>query len=226
MMDKNKFTSLIFLAGGKGMRLGGKVPKQFRTIMGKPLALYSLEIFASLPEIDEIIVVCEKSFSSLFASIQKPLNFVLPGHRRQDSVYRGLMASSNQSDLVCVHDSARPFVEKKFILHLLHKAGRLGAAALAIPAANTIKQADPSRCVQRTLPRQELWELQTPQAIRRSLFIKAYAYAHQHQIEATDDLSLIEAMGEKTYLIEGSPRNFKITTPFDWILAEKLCASN
>ena len=226
MMDKKNFTSLIFLAGGKGLRIGGEIPKQFRPLLKKPLALYSLELFAALSEIDEIIVVCELQFRSLFASIQKPLYFVLPGNRRQDSVYRGLMASSDQSDLICVHDSARPFVEKDSIIHLLQEARRRGAAALAIPASNTIKQADPNQCVRRTLPREELWELQTPQAIERSLFIKAYIYAHAHEIEATDDLSLIEAMGEKTYLVKGSPRNFKITTPFDWVIAEKLCASN
>lgn len=225
-MVKENFTSLIFLAGGKGTRMGGEIPKQFRFLLGKPLALYSLEIFASLSEIDEIIIVCESQFCPLLASIQKPLHFASPGMRRQDSVYRGLMATSSRSDLICVHDSARPFVEKESIIHLLEQARICGAAALAVPATNTIKQADRNQCVLRTLPREELWELQTPQAIRRSLFLKAYTHALQHKIEATDDLSLIEALGEKTYLIKGSFRNFKITTPFDWVIAEKLCASN
>jgi 2-C-methyl-D-erythritol 4-phosphate cytidylyltransferase len=226
LMNKENFTSLIFLAGGQGTRMGGNTPKQFRPLIRKPLALYSFEIFANLSEIDEIIVVCEPRFHSLFPSIPKPLHFVLPGNRRQDSVYNGLMAAADRADLICVHDSARPFVEKESILHLIQEARRNGAAALAVPAANTIKQADQCQCVQRTLPREELWELQTPQAIWRSLFLKAYAHAHQQKIEATDDLSLVEALGEKTYLIKGSPRNFKVTTPFDWVIAEKLCASN
>lgn len=225
-MSTQNFTSLIFLAGGQGMRLGGGTPKQFRNLFGKPLAHYSFETFAHLSEIDEIIVVCEPQFCSLFPSIQKPLRFVLPGKRRQDSVCHGLMATTDQSNLICIHDAARPFVEKKSIIHLIKKARCYGAAALAIPATNTIKQADQNQCVQRTLPRQELWELQTPQAIQRSLFLKAYAHAHQNKIEATDDLSLVEALGEKTYLVEGSFRNFKITTPFDWIIAESICASN
>jgi 2-C-methyl-D-erythritol 4-phosphate cytidylyltransferase len=225
-MAKDNFTSLIFLAGGSGTRMGGEIPKQFRPLFGKPLALYSLETFAGILEIDEIIVVCEPRFRSTFASIQKPIIFVSPGSRRQDSVYHGLMASSNRSDLICVHDSARPFVEKESIIHLIETARISGAAALAIPATNTIKQADKSRCVQKTLPREELWELQTPQAVKRPLFLKAYAYAHQQKIEATDDLSLVEALGEKTYVVKSSPGNFKITTPFDWTIAEKLCASN
>lgn len=225
-MHSKYFTSLIFLAGGKGTRMGGATPKQFRSLLGKPLALYSFEIFAELCEINEIIVVCQPQYRWHFPSIQKPVHFVNPGNRRQDSVYHGLMAASDRSDIICVHDSARPFVEKDSIIHLLQEARRLGAAALATPAANTIKQADRNGCVQRTLPREELWELQTPQAIRRSLLLKAYANAHQHGIAATDDLSLVEALGEKTYLVEGSHRNFKITTPLDWALAETICASN
>jgi 2-C-methyl-D-erythritol 4-phosphate cytidylyltransferase len=225
-MKKKNFTSLIFLAGGTGKRMGGETPKQFRPLFGKPLALYSLETFTHLSIIDEIIVVCEPQYRSLFASIPKPILFTLPGSRRQDSVYHGLMAASAEADLICVHDSARPFVEKESIIRLIQEASHRGAAALALPAANTIKQADQNQCVQRTLPREELWELQTPQAICRSLFLKAYAYALKHDIQATDDLSLIEALGEKTYLIKGSLQNFKITTPFDWVIAEKLCASN
>jgi 2-C-methyl-D-erythritol 4-phosphate cytidylyltransferase len=253
-MNQKIFTSLIFLAGGKGIRMGTAtpkeipenslsrrsdrilrelgngvshgLPKQFRPLMGKPLARYSFEIFAALSEIDEIIIVCEPQYRFHFALIQKPVHFVLPGNRRQDSVYQGLMATAERADFICVHDSARPFVEKESIIRLLQEARHHGAAALAIPATNTIKQADRNRCVQRTLPREELWELQTPQAIRRSLFLKAYAYAHKHKIEATDDLSLIEALGENTYLVEGSFQNFKITTAFDWAIAEKLCASN
>jgi len=220
------FTSLILLAGGQGARMGGGIPKQFRLLARKPLARYSFEIFEDLPEIDEIVIVCEPRFSSLFASDRKPLSFALPGKRRQDSVFNGLTVASKNADLICIHDAARPFVEKKFIIQLLEETIRCKAAAIAVPASNTIKKADQNRCVQCTLTRNELWELQTPQAIERSLLIKAFDHAHRFGIEATDDLSLIEALGEKTFLIEGSPRNFKITTPFDWALAEKLCDSN
>jgi 2-C-methyl-D-erythritol 4-phosphate cytidylyltransferase len=225
-MDRKNFTSLIFLAGGQGTRMGGTIAKQFRPLLGKPLALYSLEIFSRLAEIDEIIIVCNPSYHSLFLPASKPVRFAAPGNRRQDSVYNGLMAVSEQADLICVHDSARPFIEKERVLALLDAADCFGAAALAIPVSSTIKQADRKLCIQRTISRDELWEVQTPQAIRRSLFLKAYEYAKTHQIEATDDLSLIEALGKPAFLVQGSELNFKITTPFDWALAEYLCASN
>ena len=199
--------------------MGEGLPKQFRLLRGVPLALYSYRFFASLPEVDEIIVVCNPSHRSLFPSTNK---FALPGPRRQDSVYHGLLATSEMADIVCVHDSARPFIEKEPFLTLLYEARSIGAAALAVPATNTIKEVDAGQRVRRTLPRHELWEMQTPQAIRRSLFLQAYAHAQAHHLEATDDLSLIEAIHEPAVLVKSSPRNLKITTPFDWTVAEQL----
>jgi 2-C-methyl-D-erythritol 4-phosphate cytidylyltransferase len=225
-MHNNHFISAILLAGGKGTRLGKGVCKQFRPLLGKPLALYSFELFVQLSEIDEIIVVCDLQYQYLFTSQKKPIRFAKPGSDRQGSVYNGLLETFESADLVCIHDSARPFVEKDFILALLTKAILLRAAALAIPVSNTIKQVEPNNKVMKTLPRRELWELQTPQAIRRDLFMTANLYAKHHQIAATDDLSLVEAMGEPMHLVMGSPKNFKITTPFDWFVAEKICASN
>jgi 2-C-methyl-D-erythritol 4-phosphate cytidylyltransferase len=225
-MKKKIFTSLILLAGGTGSRLKGSIPKQFRPLLGKPVVLYSFDLFASMAEIDEIVVVCAPKYQNLFPHIDKPLSFALPGERRQDSVYNGLLKASDAADLVCVHDAARPFIEKDSVAALLEEAIRTGAAALAIPAVNTIKQVDSEQRVRFTLPRQELWELQTPQAIRRELFLKAFAHAREWNIDATDDLSLVEAIGEAAVLVKSSPRNFKITTPYDWDIAEKICASN
>ena len=214
------FTSLILLAGGRGTRLGGGTPKQFRKLKEKPLALYSFELFDALDEIAEIIVVSEENYYPLFHSLKKPVRFALPGKRRQDSVYNGLLATSQNADFVCVHDSARPFVQKSDMEALLQKAYEMGAAALAIPATNTIKRVDSSQSILATLKREELWELQTPQAIRRSLFLRAYEHAQKWDIEATDDLSLVEALQEPCAVVKSSPRNLKITTPFDWSVAE------
>lgn len=224
-MKTKYFVSAILLAGGTGTRMGGSIPKQFRILKDKPLALYSFDFFLQENAIDEIIVVCEDGYQSLFSSKTKPIRFAKPGLRRQDSVYQGLLATDDQSDLISVHDAARPFLEKKPFTELLAAARLHGAAALAIPATNTIKRADPDGKVLETLPRHELWELQTPQVILRDLFLQSYAYAHEHFIEATDDLSLIEAMGKTAVLVKSSPSNFKITTPTDWHLAE-ICVSN
>ena len=215
--------SLILLAGGSGSRMGGGIPKQFRLLQGKPLILYSFEFFSSLPEVNELVVVCESSYRDFFKK-ESGLRFALPGKRRQDSVYNGLRAASEEADLICVHDGARPFVDRLAFLACLRKAEKEGAAALAVPASNTIKRVDGDRVVQ-TLPRQDLWEMQTPQVIQRKLFSEAYEYANSREIEATDDLSLVEAFGHPVYLIKSSPENFKVTTPFDWSVAESLCAS-
>jgi 2-C-methyl-D-erythritol 4-phosphate cytidylyltransferase len=220
----NHFTSLILLAGGQGTRMGKGLPKQFRLLGTKTLALYSYEFFDKTAQIDEIIVVCPATYQSLFYPISKPVRFALPGARRQDSAYLGLLAAHPKADLICIHDAARPFIDAEAFTALLKQARSCDAAALATRSANTIKQCDEHQRVKQTLPRHELWELQTPQAIRRDLLIQAYEHAYTHNIEATDDLSLVEELGIKPTLVEGSRKNFKLTTPFDWFVAE--CALN
>ena len=216
--------SLVLLAGGTGARMGGGIPKQFRLLRGRPLALYSFRFFLTIPEIEEIVVVCEPCYQEIFASEDKRVLFALPGNRRQDSVYHGLLASSESAALVAVHDGARPFVDAEAFASCVQRAKEGGAAALAVPAGNTIKQVC-GDSVQRTLLRSELWEMQTPQIIRRELFLRAYDYVHAHRIEVTDDLSLVEALGEPTFVVKSSSKNFKVTTPFDWDVAEALCES-
>ena len=203
--------------------MGAGLPKQFRMLRGKALALYSFELFDALELVQEIVVVCEKEHEHLFASFKKTIHFATPGKRRQDSVYNGLLKTSQE--MICVHDSARPFVEKSHILTLLETAHTTGAAALAVPATNTIKRIGANGQILSTLKREELWEMQTPQAIKRSLFLKAYEHAQKKNIEATDDLSLVEAMDVPCSIVKGAPTNFKITTPFDWVIAEALCGT-
>lgn len=214
-------TSLVFLAGGTGSRMGSSVPKQYLPLSGKPVALHSFEIFSHSPEIDEIIVVCDPLYRSLFHS-EKPLLFALPGKRRQDSVYSGLLLTSPQSHIVLTHDSARPFIDFKGIRSLLAAVERTGAAALAAPVSSTIKEACPAHFVQRTLDRSRLWEMQTPQALIRSLFFAAFQQLQS--LDITDDISLAERIGHPTEVVPYTPRNFKITTPFDLAVAETLIA--
>lgn len=213
--------SLIFLAGGIGSRMGAPIPKQYLPLHGKPVALHSYEILARIPEISEIIVVCEPEYQYLFSS---PVQFAKPGRRRQDSVYSGLLQSTKE--IIFTHDSARPFVEAKYILPLLEAVRSTGAAALATPATNTIKQCNPNHLVEKTLDRSQLWEMQSPQGIQRELFFQAFDYIKKRNLDVTDDLSMVEAMGLPTKIVPSSPRNFKITTPFDLTVAERLCVTN
>ncbi|KAB1208638.1 2-C-methyl-D-erythritol 4-phosphate cytidylyltransferase, chloroplastic [Morella rubra] len=164
---KEKSVSVILLAGGKGKRMGASMPKQYLPLLGQPIALYSLHTFSQLIEVKEIIVVCDPSYKDIFEetkeNIHVELKFTLPGKERQDSVYSGLQAVDLNSELVCIHDSARPLVLSGDIEKVL-KDGRLnGAAVLGVPVKATIKEANSQSFVVRTLNRKTLWEMQTPQ---------------------------------------------------------------
>ena len=133
--------------------------------------------------------------------------------------------------MILVHDSARPLFEMQYLPPLLEAAERTGAAALGTAVTSTIKHVSSNHIVEKTLDRTHLWEIQTPQAIKRDLFFKAFEHMHAHNLEATDDISMIEMLNLPSEIVPCTPRNLKITTPFDLILAETLlskdlCATN
>lgn len=212
--------SVILLAGGQGSRMLSQTPKQFLCLQGKPVALYSFEIFSTTPYVHEIIVVCDPQYQSIFPRFTYPeVRFALPGKRRQDSVYSGFAAISSNPDLVCIHDSARPFLSREHLIQLLDEAKLYGAAALAVPAKNTIKETDPNQFIQRTLDRSKLWEMHTPQVATYSLIKKGFEIAHEYNLDVTDDASLVELTGHPVKLVKDTYHNFKITTPEDWQIA-------
>lgn len=212
--------SVILLAGGQGSRMRSSVPKQFLHLQGKPLALYSFELFTSLSWVMELIVVCDPQYQSLFPRFTLPsVRFAIPGERRQDSVYNGFKEISPTADLVCIHDSARPFLEKGNLEEVLEAARLYGAAALAVPAKNTIKETDPNQFVQRTLDRSKLWEMHTPQIATPQLISKGFEIALEYGLSVSDDAGLIELTGHPVKLVKDSYQNFKITTPEDWQIA-------
>lgn len=211
--------SLILLAGGKGRRMASEVPKQYIPLEGKPIVLHSLEKFLQIPLISEIVVVSEKPYHSLFP---KGTLFAEPGVLRQDSVYAGLLKTTQ--DIILIHDAARPFFDPNTLPLLIQAAKKTGAAALGTPVSSTIKECHSDRQVKKTLDRASLWEIQTPQAIQRTLLFKAFTHIHKENIEVTDDLSMVEAIGHPAEIIPSTHRNFKITTPFDLLVAR--CAIN
>jgi 2-C-methyl-D-erythritol 4-phosphate cytidylyltransferase len=117
-------------------------------------------------------------------------------------------------------------VETKYIPPLLEAIKSFGAAALGIPASNTIKECTPNYLVKKTFDRTHLWEMQTPQGVQRELLIQAFDHVKKNKLEVTDDLSMVEAMGINAKVVPSSPRNFKITTPFDFDVARLLCDTN
>ena len=144
------------------------------------------------------------------------------GATRQESMARALAASSTDRELVLVHDAARPFFPIAAVREALDKARTVGAAVLAVPVPDTVKQVDNDQRVVATLDRDGLWLAQTPQVIRRDLLEQALAAARKDNAKESDDVALLERLGQPVAVVMGSARNIKITTPADLELAEAL----
>lgn len=218
--------SAIVLAAGKGERLKAGCSKPLVKINGLPMLVYSLKRFSLDPSIKEIVLVVNKlNRAAVLAAvkkyrIRKITHIVIGGKRRQDSVYRGLAKFDRRANLVLIHDSARPFIDKKLLSCVIKAAGKYAAAILAVPLKATVKRITPRYFVKNTLKRDGLWEIQTPQVFKKELVLEAYK--RFVNVEATDDAALVEKLGAKIRLVRGSYFNIKVTTPEDLILAEAI----
>ena len=216
--------SAILLSGGQGKRMQGAIPKQYLPITGKPIILHALESLLSFSYWSEISIVCEDKYRYLFLPYQSKcsLRFAHPGKERQDSVFSGLQALSSETQWVCIHDGARPLLLKQDLASVISKGCSFGAAALAVPVKMTIKETDEQGIVQKTLSRNHLWEIQTPQVLSYHTLIKGHQKALKNQYITTDDVSLVESLGQPVLLVRGSYSNLKITTKEDLLFAEIL----
>ncbi|AQK99063.1 2-C-methyl-D-erythritol 4-phosphate cytidylyltransferase, chloroplastic [Zea mays] len=223
---KERSVSVILLSGGQGKRMGANMPKQYLPLLGLPIALYSLKTFCQLKEVKEVVVVCDPDYSDVFEgsidNLQIPLKFARPGKERQDSVFNGLQEIDGDSELVCVHDSARPLVSSEDVKKVLEDAAVHGAAVLGVPVKATIKEANTNSFVVKTLDRKTLWEMQTPQAMKPNLLRDGFELVKRDGLEVTDDVSIVEYLKHPVYITEGSYTNIKVTTPDDLLLAERL----
>lgn len=207
--------SVIVAAAGRGERLGARGPKAFVPVAGRPMFWHSVETFAALPFVGEIVLVVPPGWA---ARVQrrygprlrrcKAARIVEGGRRRQDSVRAGLEASS--LPLVLVHDAARPLVTARAVRAVALAAARHGAAVLAAPAVDTIKIADRRGRVVVTPERSRLWHAQTPQGFRREVLQAAYRAAGR--ADATDDAQLVERLGGPVVVVPSKDPNFKVTT--------------
>lgn len=221
--QKTMTISAIILSGGQGTRMGGPIPKQYLPLNEKPIILHTLEALLTFPDWTEIVIVCEPIYLSLFSSYKNiPLRFALPGKTRQDSLFSGFDALSTSPEWICIHDGARPLLKKKDLLAVIDAGKTYGAATLAAPVKATIKEVDSHLFITKTLDREKLWNIQTPQILKSDLLQKGRSYVLEKSITVTDDVSLAELLHHPVKLVEGSDSNIKITTQEDLSLAKLL----
>lgn len=214
--------ALILLAGGKGTRMGGTIPKQFLPLNDLIVSWHSLKVFNQVKAIVESVIVVDPEYQHLFPGY----SYALPGNRRQDSVWNGLRALGSSIDLVCIHDAARPFITVAMVENVLAQAGLTGAAALGMPLKFTVKEVNAQGLVQTTLDRSSIWEIQTPQVVKRDLLHKGFSIAFDKNLTVTDDVGLVELFGHPVQLVAGSYQNLKLTTEEDLLMAKAILRGN
>jgi len=203
----------------------GNLPKQYLLLGGLPILVHTLRVFQQTDLVDEIFLVLpaadlEKARQEIVERYQlTKVRRILPGgNKRQDSVKNGLEALDARYDIVVVHDGVRPFVSPGLVAAAVKEARRVGAVTVGVPAKDTLKTVDADGFVTATLPREQIWLTQTPQAFQAALLKEAYRRAREDNYYGTDDASLIERMGGKVKMLPGTEENIKITTPNDLTL--------
>lgn len=215
--------NVILVAGGRGLRLGGPVPKQFQVLAGTPLLVWTARRFCGLADLTRVIIVAAPEeharCEALLAPLALPLCLAPAGPERQQSVAAGIGLLEPECTIAVVHDAVRPLVERAAIAACIRAAREAGAAILATPVADTVKRASDGRVLE-TVPRGDLWLAQTPQAFDAALLRRAHDEALRAGVAATDDAMLVERLGLPVRIVRGSPVNRKITTPEDLAWAE------
>lgn len=225
-MSSGKVAAII-PAAGSGERLGAPENKPFLLLGNIPVVVHTLQKFQDCSEVREVVVVVRgvdlQRVADLVSKYQftKVVEIVEGGERRQDSVYRGLQSILKRDvEHVLVHDAVRPFVHVEKIREIIRACQEHDAAILAIRPKDTIKFSNGSPFVQTTLDRSNLWAVQTPQGFAIKLLAAAFDRAMEDEFTGTDDASLVEHLGVKVRIVEGSYDNIKITTREDLELAE------
>jgi 2-C-methyl-D-erythritol 4-phosphate cytidylyltransferase len=219
----------LVVAGGRGSRFAGRTPKQYAELAGVPVLIRTLRVFDVCSEIDVIVLVVPADDMVYVrdgllpeAGLHKTILICSGGPRRQDSVFNGLTCIGEDDSLVVIHDAVRPLVTRECIKACVDVARAEGAGIAAVRAWDTLKRVTDSGTVETTLPREQIWLAQTPQAFRTGLIRAAHRAARAHHFQATDDAALVELAGGSVRIVAGSLRNIKITTVEDMALAEAL----
>lgn len=219
--------NLVIVAGGRGTRLGGAVPKQFLPLAGEAILVHTARCFVGTADMSRVVVVAAPEefdrCATLLAPLALPLRMAPAGPERQQSVAAGLEAIDASCAIVVVHDAVRPLVRPAQIAACIAAARTFGAALVATPVADTVKRVDAGQVVG-TVPRADLWLAQTPQAFRVDVLRRAHDLARREGIVATDDAALVERLGLPVAIVAGEQRNRKLTTAEDLAWAEAVLA--
>ncbi len=221
--------SALIVAAGQGTRMATRGDKLFLELGDRPLIAHTWARFDQAALIDEIVLVVRKGKEEDFRALaqrycfQRPYRLVCGGAERQDSVWNGLEALSRESEIVAIHDGARPCVAQQLIQATLEGAREVGAAVAAQKLTDTIKESGDGRIIQRTIDRSRLWSVQTPQAFRVEVIRKALAAVRQIGQVLTDDTAACERIGQPVLLVESQSPNPKATSVADlpyleWLL--------
>lgn len=203
------------------------IPKQFLRLGNHTILYHSICQFLAVSCITEIIVIGPPDYlespemSESIPPSKIPIAVIAGGEKRQDSVYNGLKAVHIDSEIVTIHDGARPLVQSDLIQKSIDLCNDFDGAILAAPSIDTLKDVRNNQ-ITRTLDRTVIWQAQTPQTFHRSIIENAYKHAFNNQLTATDDATFVEAVGGKIAIVESNSQNLKITNPEDLLIAQTL----
>ena len=216
--------AVIIVAGGKGLRMGGDIPKQFLPVGGKPILMRTIDRFLQYDEKMQVVLVLPESQQDYWRTLCDEYHFSQPytlangGETRFHSVKNGLAKVSPDAQLIGVHDGVRPFVSLDTIRATYEEAARSEAVVPVIEVVETVRQLVDGKSV--TVPRSDYRLVQTPQVFSSSLFRQAYTQPYTDFF--TDDASVVERFGHPVTLVPGNRENIKITTPFDLTIANAM----
>lgn len=221
--------SALIVAAGQGERFGSK--KQFMPLGNHPLLYYATKVFNALPPVEEIILIVpaedvkwvREKFTTEYA-FKKISQVIKGGNSRGESVYLGLQALRAATEIVLIHDGARPMISQDFVLKIIEQTKIKGACIPVLKATDTIKAVNEAGEICQTLPRQNLRHIQTPQGFKKDIICEAYQTQNFKRAEQTDDAGLLEKAGYPISTIAGLPYNVKVTVKEDFLMLEGLIA--
>lgn len=220
---KGVSVGVIIPAAGKGVRMGG-TRKQFRTLDSKPVLYWTVRLFDAHDAVDHIIIAAPEGDIDYVKGalerekIETAYSVVAGGATRQQSVHKAIQALPQEVNVVLIHDAVRPFVYKHMISDVVACICKEGAAALAVPVADTLRSVEKDEFEQ-TISREGVYRMQTPQGAMRDTLEDAFRQAEEQQWQVTDDVDILNRAGYAVKIVEGSSLNIKITTRADWDFA-------